>query len=63
MTLYITEAVLGLWILVSPWLLGFSGISLAKWNAVIMGLLLILLNIWTIIEKKKVGGENNKQNG
>lgn len=37
---------LGFWTLISPWLLGFSAISLAKWSAVIVGTILILMMLW-----------------
>ena len=30
--------VLGLWLVLSPWILGFSGTSSATWNAVLLGL-------------------------
>jgi hypothetical protein len=40
--------VLGAWVLVSPWLLGFSDISLAKWSNVLCGLVLIIAGAWTM---------------
>ena len=36
----------GIWAMISPWVLGFSSISPAKWNGLIIGLILVLLNIW-----------------
>jgi hypothetical protein len=36
--------VAGLWIAVSPWMLGFDeGLGVATWNAVIVGLLIVVL--------------------
>lgn len=35
--------VLGLWTLVSPWILGYSATPVAMWNAVIVGLLVALM--------------------
>jgi hypothetical protein len=35
--------VIGVWILVSPWVLGFSDASLAVWSSVICGIILILI--------------------
>ncbi len=42
--------VLGAWMMVSPWVLEFSSISLAKWNALVVGLLLVLVNAWMIFD-------------
>jgi len=35
--------VLGVWLILSPWLLGFSGIPSAMWNAVIVGVVVGLI--------------------
>lgn len=40
--------VLGIWILISPWPLGFGGITIMMWNNVIAGLVLVLVNLWAI---------------
>ena len=45
--------VLGLWLVLSPWILGFSGTSSATWNAVILGLLVCLLALSVAREKPK----------
>ncbi|HEY5220711.1 MAG TPA: SPW repeat protein [Candidatus Paceibacterota bacterium] len=42
-----TEFVIGIIMIASPWVLGFSDISLAKWCNVLIGLLLILMSAWT----------------
>jgi hypothetical protein len=34
--------------IISPWVLGFSDISLAKWCNILLGLLLVLVNAWVI---------------
>ena len=47
------ELVLGFWILVSPWLLGFSSISVMKWSNLIVGSVLVLMNVWIIFSEKK----------
>jgi hypothetical protein len=44
--------ILGAWILVSPWLLGFSALGLMKWSNVLVGLVLVLMNAWAIFEKE-----------
>ena len=37
----VVNAVLGLWVIISPWVLGFEGSSMAMSNAVIVGVLLV----------------------
>ena len=61
MTMFVSGAVLGLWLIISPWILGFSGITLAKWDVVIIGLILVLADAWAIILKRKVGEEKNTE--
>jgi hypothetical protein len=38
----------GVWVLLSPWILGFSGIAVAKWSNVLAGLVIALVNAWVI---------------
>jgi hypothetical protein len=47
------EIVIGFWILVSPWILGFSDLALAKWSNVVLGLAIIVVNAWDVFEEKK----------
>lgn len=42
----------GIWLIVSPWLLGFAGISLAKWSSVIVGLVLAVVFAWELFAEK-----------
>jgi len=42
-----TEGALGLWLVVSPWVLGFSGG--ARVNAVVTGLVIAALALWTLM--------------
>lgn len=44
---------LGAWLLVSPWLLGFSTSASLMWNAVIVGLLIVGFAWWTIAEEQR----------
>jgi hypothetical protein len=37
------NVVLGIWLILSPWILGFSGMTSAMWNAVIVGILVGVL--------------------
>lgn len=45
-------AVTGLWELVSPFILGYSAITVAMWNAVIVGVVLILLAGWAALSQE-----------
>jgi hypothetical protein len=38
-----TELIVGIIMIASPWVLGFSDVSLAKWCNVLIGLLLVLM--------------------
>lgn len=44
-------ACVGLWLAVSPWVLGFSSISVMKWNNIAIGVGIILVNMWSIFGK------------
>lgn len=42
------QAGLGLWIIISPWFLGFSSVSFLTWSNVLVGMAIFLINIWKI---------------
>lgn len=42
--------VLGLWLIVSPWALGFTGIEAAMWNAVILGVVIVMMTVMELVE-------------
>jgi hypothetical protein len=52
MTVHWVQLFLGGWILISPWLLGFSSISVMKWSNLIIGVAFILINVWIIFGGK-----------
>lgn len=37
----------GAWLVVSPWILGFTGVAAAMWTAIIVGLAVLILAIWS----------------
>jgi len=45
---------LGVWLILSPWLLEFSSISIMKWNNLCIGTVLVLVNVWIIFGEKKL---------
>jgi hypothetical protein len=53
--------VLGVWVFVSPWVLGFSSINLALWSNCIAGIILISLSFQFFpSEKNHKKEESNK---
>ncbi len=40
--------VLGLWLIVSPWLLGFAANANAMWTSVVMGVLIAAVSLWAV---------------
>ncbi len=47
---------LGLGVAVSPWILGFSGVVLAMWNALLVGAVVAALALWALGTDKDIGG-------
>jgi alkylation response protein AidB-like acyl-CoA dehydrogenase len=43
-----TEAALGLWLVVSPWVLGFSALANATLTVVVSGVVVLALALWTL---------------
>lgn len=43
-----TETAIGLWVVVSPWLVGFSASDAAKADAILSGLVILTLSLWTL---------------
>lgn len=48
MTGYWTALVIGTMMIISPWVLGFSDISLAKWCNIVLGLVLVVASAWKL---------------
>ena len=46
---------LGLWMIVSPWVVGFSAATGLTWNAVIMGVLVVAFAGWAVGEQSRAG--------
>jgi len=43
--------IVGSWLIVSPWLLGFSELNLPLWNNIIIGVGLIIFALWNKLAK------------
>lgn len=52
MTIAWIQMITGLWLILSPWLLGFHEVTLIKWANVLVGIFLVLLNAWVIFGEK-----------
>ena len=50
------NVVLGVLLVLSPWILGFSGLVAAMWNAVIVGAVVAVLALWALRADKDIGG-------
>lgn len=48
-----TELALGVWLIVSPWILGFSALEMAMLCAVVTGLVIAALALWTLATDKE----------
>lgn len=43
------NALLGVWLVVAPWVLGYSSLMHPTWNDVIVGILVIVLGVWSAL--------------
>jgi len=43
------QLILGLWVLVTPWILGYASVTPALWSSVIAGVFIALLALWSIL--------------
>ena len=50
-----TEAALGLWLVASPWLAGFSTVEAARANSILAGLVILGLALWVLATDKDWG--------
>jgi hypothetical protein len=58
MALWRVHLGLGVWTLVSPWVLGFSDISIMRWSNVVVGVALIITSAWALFGQEQ--GERSK---
>jgi hypothetical protein len=42
------NGVLGVWLVIAPWVLGFAAVSAAVWNHVVVGLLIVVAAAWEL---------------
>jgi len=46
------KLLLGIWLIGSPWILGYWKVSAALWSQIIVGVLLVLLSLWQLVGKE-----------
>lgn len=56
-----SEGVLGLWMIASPWVLGYAALHAARLDAVVTGIAVLLLALWTLLADKDYTGWGHKQ--
>jgi hypothetical protein len=46
--------ILGIWLILAPFVLGYAGILVGMWNAIIIGAIVALLEIWSAMSIRSV---------
>lgn len=46
--------ILGIWLFVSPWVLGFAGNTVAAWDSFLVGVAIVLVAIWGIVAARQI---------
>ena len=47
------SVILGVWLFISPWVLGFAVLSTVAWTAWIIGVLFVVVNGWTLLQTRR----------
>ena len=61
--LFIVKIVIGIWLIISSFVLGFSEVGPARWNNIIIGLILVALLVLEFSNKNKSIPTTDKQEG
>ena len=51
------NALVGVWLVASPWVLGFSAVVAATWSVVVLGALVAIASLWKAIEAHHGGSQ------
>jgi hypothetical protein len=57
------EVALGAWLVASPWILGFADVDIALQNALLCGLLVMVLALWVLGTDDEYGGWLHRRTG
>lgn len=52
-----TNAILGLWFVISPWVLGYSHVGMATTNSVVVGVVVMILACWSALATPDQNGD------
>ncbi|MBT9524336.1 MAG: SPW repeat protein [Rhizobacter sp.] len=52
-----TEGVLGIWMILSPWVLAFANVQIAMINAVVVGVAVVGLALWVLMTDAEFKGQ------
>jgi hypothetical protein len=44
------QLIIGIWIFISPWALGYASLSPLLWNNIIIGAVVALMGLWEIFD-------------
>lgn len=47
------DLVVGLWVIVSPWVLGFAANGNARWTHVVLGVLAAAVALWAVLDERQ----------
>ena len=54
--------IVGAWLIISPWVLGFSDSILVKWSSVLCGIVIVAISFWNLSGRNEnVKKENTKE--
>ena len=53
-----TESVLGLWMIISPWIVRYTAVHAARTDAILAGIVILVLGLWAVAQDKGWQGEN-----
>ncbi len=49
------DLIVGLWLVISPWILGFSDTPMLLWNALLCGAVIAVMSGWTAMDAGREG--------
>ena len=57
------NVLLGVWLFISPWVLGYAGVKDGAWNAWILGVITVILALWALQVRGEVPGGPQRSAG
>ncbi len=56
-----TNVVLGVWLLAAPFALGYSATAAAMWNDIVIGIVVVVLGVWSAMASRGQQASGNQQ--